>query len=108
MEDLSLALRVVIAFVLLTLLFGGIYAGMHSQDKTMFGFETPIDPFYFALTTSASVGYGDYSPRTQASRGVVMLHQLLTNQYVILALLLLTAQAFPTFPTFTSPQKKMN
>jgi len=46
--------------------------------KEDFGFsDDPIDPYYFALTTMSTVGYGDFSPKTKRAKALVMSHQLI-------------------------------
>ena len=42
-----------------------------------FGFTALIDPFYFSFTTMSSVGYGDFSPKTNRAKAVVMSQQAL-------------------------------
>ena len=34
-----------------------------------------LDPFYFSFTTMSTVGYGDYSPKTDMAKMLVMVHQ---------------------------------
>ena len=49
---------------------------------------TPIDALYFALTTHATLGYGDISPRSQFMRGISISHAcmiILTLVYANLA-----------------------
>jgi hypothetical protein len=41
-----------------------------------FNFKSPLDPFYFSFTTMSSVGYGDFSPKTDAAKLVVMSQHL--------------------------------
>jgi voltage-gated potassium channel len=54
---------------------------MYSQMKEDFGFtDDPLDPYYFSLTTMSTVGYGDFSPKTQRAKILVM-----TQQAVILS-----------------------
>jgi hypothetical protein len=66
--------------LIITLLYGLIYAAIHRADPTAFGFENGvIDPFYFSFTTMSSVGYGDYSPKTNTAKVVVM-----TQQFVLI------------------------
>ena len=40
-----------------------------------FGFKTVLDPFYFSFTTMSTVGYGDYSPKTDMAKILVMIQQ---------------------------------
>ena len=57
--------------VIITLVYGYLYSTM----KEDFGFsDDPIDPYYFALTTMSTVGYGDFSPKTRRAKALVMTH----------------------------------
>jgi len=40
-----------------------------------FDFKTPIDPYYFSMTTMSTVGYGDFSPKSQRAKIMVMTQQ---------------------------------
>jgi|TARA_B110000444_G_scaffold34325_1_gene29716 voltage-gated potassium channel len=43
--------------------------------KEDFGFtDDPLDPYYFSLMTMSTVGYGDFSPKTQRAKALVMSH----------------------------------
>jgi len=64
-EDFSL-------IVIVALFYGWLYSRM---SKEAFGFESPIDPYYFSFTTMATVGYGDFSPKTPAAKALVMSQQ---------------------------------
>ena len=60
--------------IIITLVYGYLYSTM----KEDFGFsDDPIDPYYFALTTMSTVGYGDFSPKTRRAKALVMSHQLI-------------------------------
>ena len=70
--------------LVVTLLYGLIYAAIHRVDPTAFGFENGvIDPFYFSFTTMSSVGYGDYSPKTNTAKVVVMTQQFILIGQII-------------------------
>jgi voltage-gated potassium channel len=70
--------------LVVTLLYGLIYAAIHRADPTAFGFENGvIDPFYFSFTTMSSVGYGDYSPKTNTAKIVVMSQQFILIGQII-------------------------
>ena len=57
--------------VIITLVYGYLYSTM----KEDFGFsDDPIDPYYFALTTMSTVGYGDFLPKTKRAKALVMTH----------------------------------
>ena len=58
--------------LLIALVYGTVYSTMLPDE---FGFKRPIDPFYFSFTTMASVGYGDFSPKTDRAKMVVMSQQ---------------------------------
>ena len=50
-----------------------VYGYMYSTMKEDFGFtEDPIDPYYFALTTMSTVGYGDFTPKTRRAKLLTM------------------------------------
>lgn len=61
-----------ITILLITLLYGIIYA----MKPDMYGFKSPLDPFYFSFTTMSSVGYGDFSPKTDLAKMIVMSQQI--------------------------------
>ena len=57
--------------IIITLVYGYLYSTM----KEDFGFsDDPLDPYYFALTTMSTVGYGDFSPKTRRAKALVMSH----------------------------------
>ena len=56
-----------------TLFYGVVYASMPDA----FGFKTTLDPFYFAFTTMSTVGYGDFGPKTDMAKMVVMSQQFI-------------------------------
>jgi|TARA_B110000459_G_scaffold91619_1_gene102460 voltage-gated potassium channel len=60
--------------LIITILYGLLYAMMKPEE---FGFTALIDPFYFSFTTMSSVGYGDFSPKTNRAKAVVMSQQAL-------------------------------
>jgi len=45
------------------------------MDPKEFGFESPVDPYYFAFTTMSTVGYGDFGPKTDRAKMLVMSQQ---------------------------------
>lgn len=61
-----------ITILLVTLIYGMIYA----IKPDMYGFKSPLDPFYFSFTTMSSVGYGDFSPKTDLAKMIVMSQQI--------------------------------
>ena len=73
-----------IPILVVTLLYGLVYAAIHRADPTAFGFVNGvIDPFYFSFTTMSSVGYGDYSPKTNTAKIVVMTQQFILIGQII-------------------------
>jgi len=72
-EDFSL-------IVIVALFYGWLYSRM---SKEAFGFESPIDPYYFAFTTMSTVGYGDFSPKTPTAKALVMSQQAVIMTGVI-------------------------
>jgi hypothetical protein len=54
------------------LAYGFLYSRM---DPKEFGFQSPVDPYYFAFTTMSTVGYGDFSPKTDRAKMLVMSQQ---------------------------------
>lgn len=67
--------------LLVAIVYGILYSMMHPGD---FGFTSPVDPFYFAFTTMSSVGYGDFTPKTDRAKMIVM------TQHAILVIGVLT------------------
>ena len=63
-----------VSVIVVTLLYGMLYAMMKPEE---FGFTSLIDTFYFSFTTMSSVGYGDFSPKTNRAKVVVMSQQTL-------------------------------
>ena len=61
-EDFSL-------IVIVALFYGWLYSRM---PKDAFEFGSAIDPYYFSFTTMATVGYGDFSPKTPTAKVLVM------------------------------------
>ena len=61
--------------VTITLTITLLYGYLYSQMKEDFGFtDDPLDPYYFSLMTMSTVGYGDFSPKTQRSKALFMSH----------------------------------
>jgi len=60
--------------IIISLLFGIIYS---SLEPGHFDFKSVLDPFYFSFTTMSTVGYGDFSPKTDRAKRMVMFHQAL-------------------------------
>lgn len=60
--------------LMVALVYGILYSMMRRED---FGFKEPLDPFYFSFTTMSSVGYGDFVPKTNRAKMMVMTQQAL-------------------------------
>ena len=56
----------------IVVMYGLLYSMMNPED---FGFKNLIDPYYFSFTTLSSVGYGDFSPKTDLAKVIVMSQQ---------------------------------
>ena len=77
-------LKPILLFVGMVLGFGVLYRRMDSASEGKdFGFVDGVDPFYFAGTTAATVGYGNYAPRTTRAKVTVMLQMLLVTVLVV-------------------------
>lgn len=63
------------AVFLITFVFGIMYSLLDRMSSKNFGFKSFLDPFYFSFTTMSTVGYGDYSPKTDMAKMLVMVHQ---------------------------------
>lgn len=63
------------AVFLITFVFGILYMMLDKVSNKNFGFKTMLDPFYFSFTTMSTVGYGDYSPKTDMAKFLVMIQQ---------------------------------
>tara|TARA_R100000900_G_scaffold77492_1_gene61316 strand:- start:108 stop:392 length:285 start_codon:yes stop_codon:yes gene_type:complete len=75
-----------ILILVTTLFYGLIYTAIHQADPEAFGFESVIDPFYFAFTTMSTVGYGDYGPKTNMAKMVVMSQQFILMGEILSAI----------------------
>lgn len=60
--------------LLVAVVYGILYSMMLPGE---FGFKNIIDPYYFSFTTMSSVGYGDFSPKTNRAKMLVMTQQAL-------------------------------
>lgn len=62
-------IRTIVAFTIIyTILF---YFAGNPMD-----FDSDIDPLYFAVTLTSSVGFGDYTPKTPLAKMIVIIHML--------------------------------
>lgn len=55
--------------ILITVIYGVLYSMMRPEE---FGFKGLLDPFYFSFTTMSTVGYGDFLPKTDRAKALVM------------------------------------
>lgn len=55
--------------LIIAVFYGVIYSFFDRDD---FGFKSAIDPYYYALVTMSTVGYGDFSPKTTPAKIVNM------------------------------------
>ena len=55
--------------VLIATVYGILYSMMRPEE---FGFKGLLDPFYFSFTTMSTVGYGDFSPKSDRAKVLVM------------------------------------
>jgi hypothetical protein len=63
------------AVFLITFVFGILYSMLDRMSSKNFGFKSILDPFYFSFTTMSSVGYGDFVPKTNTAKMLVMIQQ---------------------------------
>lgn len=62
-------IRTIVLFTIIyTLLFH--FAGNPME------FQSNIDPLYFAVTITSSVGFGDYTPKTTFAKIIVIMHMM--------------------------------
>ena len=64
----------------ITAFFGFIYMIYNKMNPKAFGFPrgkkaSILDPFYFSMTTMSTVGYGDYGPKDNFAKMLVMAQQ---------------------------------
>ena len=61
----------------ITSFFGFIYMVYNKMNPKAFGFKKGnlLDPFYFSMTTMSTVGYGDFGPKDNISKMLVMAQQ---------------------------------
>lgn len=57
-------------------LFTIIYTILYYFGNNPMEFESNIDPLYFAVTLTSSVGFGDYTPKTNLAKAIVIIHML--------------------------------
>ena len=58
------------------LLFTIIYTILYYFGGNPMKFKSNIDPLYFAVTITSSVGFGDYIPTNDFAKGLVILHMI--------------------------------
>jgi len=59
----------------ITFFFGILYSLLDKMNPNSFGFKSALDPFYFSFTTMSTAGYGDYSPKNDVAKMLVMVQQ---------------------------------
>lgn len=64
----------------ITIFFGFVYTVYNRMNPNAFGFPkgkkaNVLDPFYFSFTTMSTVGYGDFSPKDNMAKMLVMTQQ---------------------------------
>ena len=63
----------IIVNILLTIIFAEIYWRLdYRNDHKHFGFEEPIDAYYYVLVTNSTIGYGEITPKTKLAKSLVM------------------------------------
>ena len=84
----SLLVNGIAANLFISMIFAEIYYMMDSNsNKEDFGFEEPVDSYYFSVVTSSSTGYGDVLPKTRRAKIAVMVH-ILTVFFIILPIVM--------------------
>jgi hypothetical protein len=63
------------AVFLITFVFGILYSLLDRMSSKNFGFKSLLDPFYFSFTTMSTIGYGDFTPKTDTAKMLVMVQQ---------------------------------
>ena len=64
------------AFILVLSLMDGEHLGIEKKDERNF-IKRIINRIYFAMVTSSTVGYGDYSPKTTIAKLIVSVFLML-------------------------------
>ena len=74
----------IISNILVVIVFAELYWFL-DQDETEehFGFDEPLDAYYFSTVTSSSVGYGDVLPLSKKAKILNMVH-IMTMFFVVL------------------------
>ncbi len=74
-------------YVLLGIVFAGIYAGINDLERVGFfaqpGPKTNVDFLYFSFITQTTVGYGDLTPGTDMGRVVVTFEALIGQVFLV-------------------------
>ena len=74
----------IISNILVVMIFAELYWLLdHVDDEDHFGFDDPLDAYYFSMVTSSSVGYGDILPLTRKAKVLNMLH-IISMFFVVL------------------------
>ncbi|GGW60204.1 potassium channel family protein [Streptomyces xantholiticus] len=67
------------------LVFSGAYHALARDPGEFIGLTTRVDALYFTITTLATVGYGDITPKGQSARLVTILQILYTFVFLTAA-----------------------
>jgi len=68
----------VLYFILLSLVFAGIYMALgHENFNGLDESSNFFDYWYFSFTTFSTVGYGDISPKSSVAKAVVITQQMI-------------------------------
>ena len=74
----------IIVNTLLGIMFAELYWIVDSRNNHEdFGFESPLDAYYFSVVTASSVGYGDFLAKSSLAKGLVMT-QISTTFFLVL------------------------
>lgn len=78
----------IISNILVVIVFAELYWLLDEvDDEDHFGFDDPLDAYYFSMVTSSSVGYGDILPLTKKAKVLNMVH-IMTMFFVVLPIVL--------------------
>lgn len=63
----------IIVNLLTTIIFAELYWRLDSKnDHKHFGFNEPLDAYYYVLVTNSTIGYGEITPKTRLAKSLVM------------------------------------
>lgn len=74
----------ILSNLIVMIVFAELYWFLDQDDTDdHFGFQGPLDAYYFSTITSSSVGYGDILPKTGKAKVLNMVH-ILTIFFVVM------------------------